>query len=99
MLHLGADRLQGPTAKAASERGHRRQQLLLRAGELDAEAAAHTAAAAEAARMAEAYAAEGSQVEVVMSREVTQKRHSLLARQEVGAGHCCWPVWRWSATA
>lgn len=83
MLHLGAGRLHGSTVKAASERGLRRQQLLLRAEELDSEAASHAAAAAEAGRMAEVYVAESAEVEGVLRVEVTQERRKLLSRQEV----------------
>lgn len=83
MQHLGAGRLHGSTVKAASERGLRQQQLLLRAAELDSEAASHAAAAAEAGRMAEVYVAESAEVEVVLRVEVTQERRKLLSRQEV----------------
>jgi hypothetical protein len=94
MLHLGAGRLHGSTAKAASERGLRRQQLLLRAAELDSEAASHAAAAAEAGRMAEVYDAESAEVEGVLRVEVTQERRKLLTRQEVGGAVLFCGVWR-----
>jgi hypothetical protein len=84
------------SAAAASERAHKRQQLLQRAAELDTEAAAHSAATVEAGRMAEGFGAEGSQWEAKLRVEVTEEKTRLVERHQVGglamAGRGRFPV-------
>jgi len=80
----------GAAGARGLEMGHMREQLLQRAAELEAEAATHSAAAAEAARIAAASTDEAAELEVQLRSDVTVKHRRLLEQHEVSHEMIMW---------